>query len=145
MPKTTTFQTRIQQLRKRLIQLPTVAESAVLEVMDKESDLLEDLNKKQLRAGLRSDDSEITPYYRNISYKGRRKPVDLRNTGAFYASITVTVLDNSVEYDATNSKTAELQAKYGKKILGLSEGNKKLFFQRMIPNINKILLDYLTS
>jgi hypothetical protein len=105
--------------------------------------LLEDLNKKQLRKGLRSDDTEINPYYRNIAYKGRLKPVDLRNTGAFYESITVTVLDNSLEYDATNSKTVELQTKYGTKILGLSQGNKKIFFDRMIPIINKDLLNYL--
>jgi hypothetical protein len=145
MPKITTFQSQIQRLNKRLALLPSVAESAVLEVMDKQSELLEDLNKKQLRKGLRSDDSEITPYYRNISYKGRRKPVDLKQTGAFYESITVTVTDNSVIYDATNNKTETLQAKYGIKILGLSEDNKKLFFQRMKPNINKILLNYLTS
>jgi hypothetical protein len=145
MPKTTTFQSQIQRLQKRLALLPSVAESAVLEVMDKESELLEDLNKKQLRKGLRSDNSEITPYYRNISYKGRRKPVDLKQTGAFYESITVTVTDNSVVYDATNNKTETLQAKYGVKILGLSEDNKRLFFQRMTPNINKILLNYLIS
>lgn len=145
MPKKSTFQISLQRLSKRLLQLPTVAESAVFEVIDKNSELLEDFNRKQLRKGLRSDDTEITPYYRNILYKGRLKPVDLRNTGAFYQSITVTVLDDSVEFDATNFKTTELQAKYGKKVLGLSENNKSLFFERMTPNINKILLNYLLS
>lgn len=145
MPKITTLQDNIRRLNKRLKLLPTVAESVVFAVIDKESELLEDFNKKQLRQGLRSDGSEITPYYRNILYKGRIKPVDLRNTGAFYESITVTVLDNSVEYNATDSKTEELQAKYGTKILGLSSENKRLFFKRMIPIINKDILDYLKS
>lgn len=145
MPKTTTFQTDIQRLQRRFQSLAVVAESTVFKVIDENSELLEDFNKKQLRKGLRSDDTEITPYYRNITYKGRLKPVDLRNTGAFYESITVTVQDNSVDFDATNNKTAELQTKYGEKILGLSENNKNVFFDRVKPNINKILFEYLKS
>jgi hypothetical protein len=69
--------------------------------------------------------------------------VDLRNTGAFYQSITVEVTDDTVEIDAKDSKTEKLQTKYGKLILGLTIDNKRLFLQRMTPQINERLHTWL--
>ncbi len=139
----TTFQKYLQAFGQKIKILPNVAEATVLDVIDSNSTILENLNRKQLRQGIRSDGTEIKPYYRNILYKGRLRPVDLRNTGAFYQSITVEVTDDTVEIDAKDSKTEKLQAKYGKLILGLTIDNKRLFLQRMTLQINERLYTWL--
>jgi hypothetical protein len=139
----TTFQKYLQTFGQKIKILPNVAEATVLDVIDSNSTILENLNRKQLREGIRADGTEIKPYYRNILYKGRLRPVDLRNTGAFYQSITVEVTDDTVEIDAKDSKTEKLQTKYGKLILGLTIDNKRLFLQRMTPQINERLHTWL--
>lgn len=141
--KQTSLQIALKKLQDKLKFLPAVAESTLFVEIDKNKELIASLNRKQLRAGLRADDTEIKPYYRNLIYKGKLRPVDLKNTGAFYDSIQVTVLDDGIEIDATDSKTQELQAKYGKKILGLSVDNKRLLLYRLIPNVNANLIKWL--
>ncbi len=53
------------------------------------------------------------------------------------------VTDDTVEIDAKDSKTEKLQTKYGKLILGLTIDNKRLFLQRMTPQINERLHTWL--
>lgn len=141
--KTTDFQKYLRNLQKKTKLLPSVAESTVLDVIDKNSRVLEDFNRKQLRQGIRADGTEIKPYYRNILYKGRLRPVDLRRTGDFYRSIDVEVTDDTVEITATDRKTEQLQAKYGKLILGLTVDNKRLFIDRTKPEINQRIYTWL--
>lgn len=103
------------------------------EVIEENRPLLEDMNALQLKEGLRSDGSDITPFYTPFTIQLKQEkgqPTDrvtLYDTGAFWEGIHAQVSGNILEFIGTDSKTAELEEKYGEKILGLSEDNKSEF------------------
>ena len=93
------------------------------EFVEQNKSFVLDLNRKQLRSGVRSDDTEVTPYYANLQYKGRRAPVDLLLTGAFYGSFKIKIGDTGFEIFATDAKDMKLRNKYGQEILGLGSSS----------------------
>lgn len=48
---------------------------------------IEQTNRERLERGKRKDNSAVRPAYKNIKYKGRRTPVDLKLSGDFHRSI----------------------------------------------------------
>ena len=92
-----------------------------------ESELeMSDLNREQLWAGIRADGSRITPEYTifTISKKQEKgQPTDrvtLFDTGSFQEGIFTAQQGEQVIFSSTDSKTDELQEKYGEKIFGLT-------------------------
>jgi hypothetical protein len=57
---------------------------------------------------------------------------DLRLTGAFYRATSVTVSGQSVITNSSDSKSAELQAKYGKEIFGLNGVYKREYLNESL-------------
>lgn len=89
-------------------------------------------NKGQLAKGIKRDGKLITPFYASIFYKGRIAPVDLKNTGAFYRSFKVSIIDSKdvfIHIFATDAKTPKLEFKYSEKIFGLTESNIEKFVE----------------
>lgn len=84
-------------------------------------------NKSQLAKGINRDGKLITPFYASIFYKGRLSPVDLKDTGKFYRSFRIAIIANKdifIHIFATDlEKTAKLEFKYGKEIMGLTQTN----------------------
>lgn len=91
-------------------------------IMEHENEIT-DLNTEQLNQGLRSDGTD-TGEYRNINYKGRLRPVDLYDTGAFHKSASVELYKTAFDIVFKDPKTEMLMAKYGDTIAGLTEQNK---------------------
>lgn len=96
-----------------------------------ETEILE-INKEQLQEGKNSD-NEPVGFYRSVGYalyKNKRNPkagygtVDLKDTGDFYRSFTLTINGNVYTISATDSKMPELVSKYSPKIFGFMEENK---------------------
>lgn len=94
-------------------------------------DAITELNRGQMFIGKRSDGSEITPTYSDLTIilkeeKGQPSDrVTLKDTGDFWDSLTVDVDSDTFTMDATDSKTDRLSKKYGDKILGLSDESKR--------------------
>lgn len=112
------------------------------EVLEANRAFIENLNRAQLFAGQRADSTDITPDYTPLTVvikqeKGQRSDrVTLRDTGAFYESIFTEVFDTAFELKADDPKTADLQAKYGKGIFGLTAESK----QKLIDHIRPVFI-----
>ena len=107
--------------------------------------LIADLNRKQLAAGIRADNSAISPYYRPNTVqikreKGQRTDrVTLYDTGDFYESVFTAVFDNAFDLEAKDPKTEELKQKYGDDILGLTPENLSLLLSVIKPQFIDLL------
>jgi len=88
------------------------------------------LNQGQMSLGVRSDNTEITPTYSDLTIsikeeKGQESRwVTLRDTGSFWSDMFVDVGNSSYEVGSADTKTAKLEKKYGKKIFGLTKDSK---------------------
>ena len=94
------------------------------------------LQQEQMLSGLREDGKPIfnlktgsdqySPGY--AKYKGKSKPIDLRDTGAFQGDIFLHV-DDATKFvvDSADSKSGKLQDNYSTKIFGLGEEKKVQF------------------
>lgn len=89
------------------------------------------LNQGQMSLGVRSDGTEITPTYSDITIaikeeKGQESRwVTLRDTSEFWNAMFVDVGNSSFEVGSADAKAAKLEKKYGKKIFGLTRESKK--------------------
>lgn len=94
------------------------------------------LQREQMLAGIRVDSKPIfniktgkdtySPSY--AKYKGKSKPIDLYNTGAFQGDIFLSVDDVTIfTVDSADSKSGMLQENYGTQIFGLDDDNKYKF------------------
>lgn len=109
------------------------------------------LQKDQLSEGLRSDDKPIfniltgrdsySPGY--AKKKGRSRPIDLKNTGAFYSEIFLDVRADDFLVDSADSKTESLIQRYGDKIFGLGKKYQPEYNEMaqpvLISRIEKVL------
>jgi hypothetical protein len=88
------------------------------------------LNQGQMSLGLRSDGTEITPTYSDLTImlkdeKGQESRwVTLKDKGDFWGDMFVDVGNNSYEMGSADAKAAKLEKKYGKKVFGLSKESK---------------------
>ncbi len=117
------------------------AEQVVEDVYDQTKEPLADLNAVQLLNGLSAKGKNLKSY-RSAEYateKNRINPLpgygnpDLRLTGAFYRGIYASNQGGSLTITSTDSKTADLEKKYGElNIFGLSE---KFRIEHVVENI----------
>lgn len=95
-------------------------------------DVLVDLNTSQLMKGIRSDGTSLGNYKSKdyANFKRTLNPngvVDLKLTGAFHESFYVRKSEFPIVIDAKDKKRNELVNKYGEKLFGLTQINKKVF------------------
>lgn len=104
-------------------------------------EFISELNRSQLEAGTRPDES-ILPDYAPISVLQFGKepgPMTLFDTGDFYEGIKPLFSDKTFEMVGLDEKTEMLISKYGD-VLGLSAENKKILAIRLIPGIKSRIL-----
>lgn len=94
------------------------------------------LQREQMLRGERSDgkpifnlktgSDEYSPGY--AKYKGRKKPIDLYDTGAFQSDIFILVEDSEKAIvESYDSKSGKLQENYGEEIFTLNDESKVKF------------------
>lgn len=102
----------------------------VRETIVETSEAIEELNMGQMFIGRRADGSEILPTYSDLTIELKEQKgqpsdrVTLRDTGAFWKSLTVDVKSDTFTISATDAKTVSLVKKYGERIFGLSKESK---------------------
>lgn len=84
---------------------------------------ISNLNRDQLRIGMRADGSFLPPYSSNSVTKFGKKPgtIKLFDTGAFYDGIKPEFKKREFNITDSDQKTDMLQDRYGDAILGLSD------------------------
>jgi carbon monoxide dehydrogenase subunit G len=105
---------------------------------------IEDLNIAQLKQGLKSDGTS-TGEYKSIAYKGYLTPVDLEKTGAFHKGISAESKNAQLFIDSSDSKTNELQDKYGDEILGLTDENLDEVVEYIIDDVANNILEQIAA
>ena len=118
----------LHDLGRRLkgFELLEVVQEAVIETSN---DIIT-LNQGKRSLGVRSDGTEITPSYSDITImikdeKGQESRwVTLRDKGDFWDDMFVDVGNNSYEVGSADAKAAKLEKKYGKRIFGLTKESK---------------------
>jgi hypothetical protein len=118
---------RLDAMATALKQLPSTLSRALNEVVQDNAYVLELDNQAQLEEGLDSNNRDITPEYTPFTVQEKQEAgqpydrVTLRDSGDFYRSIVAQVRGEAITMEASDEKTQELQQKYGRDILGLSE------------------------
>lgn len=90
------------------------------EVIRDHADLLTQLNRDQLDKGLDADGKSLGQYA-SIKYKGRLRPVDLLQSGAFRGGFGYDTETGAFIATSSDPKTGFLQANYSDNIVGLPE------------------------
>lgn len=95
----------------------------------------------QITDGIRADgkpifnvitgSDEYSPGY--ARKKGKRKPIDLHLSGEFQNDIFIDVRDNEVIVDSADSKSGDLQKRYGGAIFGLYVPFKQNYIDKSKP------------
>ena len=136
--------------RAQSIDLQAIGVSVIVDTKDE----LIKLNKEQLMD--KGEDKNLVKLksYRSASYarkKNQRNPFpglgtpDLYNTGAFQNAFQLKINSkNSFDIYSNNSKSGDLQKKYGKAIFGVSDPNKQEYADEymqpaLVREVRKIL------
>lgn len=93
------------------------------------------IQQEQMSRGERSDGKpifnlktgrdEYSPGY--AIYKGKTKPIDLHDTGDFYAGIKIEPATDGINVDSQDWKSGTLQRRYGTQIFTLNDESKAEF------------------
>ncbi|MGF7219088.1 hypothetical protein GGR92_005268 [Spirosoma lacussanchae] len=109
----------------QLDQLASIPLERVLDsTIERNETVITDLNRDQLDKGLDSNGKSLGQYS-SVKYKGRLRPVDLLDTGAFRGSIYTDPFGSGFSISATDEKTEKLTNRYGPDILGISEADQQ--------------------
>lgn len=138
----------LADIGKRFLTLPE--SEWMQEIVNDNSEQIEDLNTGQLDQGMDSEGQLITPFYTPFTVqikkaKGQEADfVTLKDTGAFRKSFKTDVFADRFQIDATDSKRDELVEKYSKEIFGLTEESqddlRALFKDELEEKIRNYLL-----
>lgn len=136
--------------RARSIDLQAIGVSVIVDTKD----AFIDLNKSQLMDKGEDKNSKKLKSYRSASYarkKNQRNPFpglgtpDLFATGAFQNAFQLKINSkNSFDIFSSNSKSSDLQKKYGAAIFGVSDPNKQEYADEymqpaLVREVRKIL------
>ena len=139
----------LKQAYNNWSELLKMVEILAVDAMQDSAEEAENLNREQLYDFGVKASGELLPDYKlsTIRYKQRKGQIydhmTLRDTGAFHKSFSLKRDKDSVEMLASDAKTGELMKRYGKDILGLTDGSKVVYFGMVRPvffkKVRKIL------
>lgn len=124
-------------------------ESAIEDAFRETEDAYADQNAAQMFEGLRSDETEITPDYTDLTIQIKEEkgqPTDrvtLKDTGAFYKGLYADLQGTTIIVASSDSKSEKLEEKYGKTIFTLDPDHKREyifgpFLQALLPKLPTI-------
>jgi hypothetical protein len=109
--------------------------------------------QQQLISGLRSDDENIfniqtgsdeySPAY--AKKKGKLKPIDLYDTGAFSGGVFAQPSRDGILLDSSDQKSQLLQKNYGTEIFGFGTGAKTDYLDAVGPEFVRLISESLNE
>lgn len=129
------------------IDINNIVEESIEETTD---DLISE-NKKQLLAGFDSQGNRLQRYQSNkyARVKNEYNPLpglgnpDLNLTGSFFSGFEANVSGNTITELSTDSKSPELEQKYGSQIFGVGGEYQNNYLQESLgPQIRQNLTDF---
>ena len=88
--------------------------------IEKNDEVLFDLNRDQLDRGLDDQDKSLGQY-KNYNYKKRWAPVDLKRYNNFRGKLTLVTTDTETQMFSQDGKAAVLEKRWGKGIIGVAK------------------------
>ena len=111
--------------------------------LEDSAEIFTDMQREQMLRGERSDgkpifristgSDEYSPAY--AKKKGRKKPIDLRDTGEFQSELFMDVREEELFIDSADSKSGMLQKDYGEEIMGLQDDPMSEFAEKAAEKI----------
>lgn len=121
-------------------------------IIERKKDEILDLNRENqlYDFGIDSNGKRIFPLYKNATILFKRQKGDpynrvtLFDTGAFYRGFDLLNRKGTINIFSRDSKSSELQDKYGNNIFGLTiENQKKYNYEIIKPELDKFIARYL--
>jgi hypothetical protein len=130
----------IISLYQKVQTLEAQTDQLITSSLEQTKEQLANLNVEQMHKGLNAQGEPIGQYrnevYAEMKHSMNPQPgfgvPDLRLTGAFYRATSVSVNSQSIVIDSSDSKSADLQAKYGKEIFGLNGVYKREYLNESL-------------
>ena len=105
-----------------------------------------DLNRAQMDEGINALGQQIKPQYTKLTkflkqQKGQRwDVVTLHDTGEFQSKMFLKLSGNKFSIDSSDSKTADLEKKYGNGVFGLGKDSKQVAWHSILhsPIVRRI-------
>lgn len=123
--------------------------SVVVDIIRSHEDIITTLNKAQLEQGETMLEEKISPEYYSMVYaleKNQMNPKsgmftpDLLYTGSFYGGFFLRVSGDVFSISSTDSKTGDLELKYGKDIFGMSSSSLEIYTEKyFLPELKKFI------
>lgn len=137
---------RILEMRERFVKLDT--DKLCIDAVDHTKDTIADLNAEQMFKGLRSDGSEITPDYTDVTIAIKEEKgqitdhVTLRDKGDFQKELYAAIEGDKLVINSRDPKAAALDKKYSKangSIYGLSGPFRREYLnEKLRPEFKKL-------
>lgn len=143
------FEQKLAALLRGFAGLTNELKAGVLEKSGKRKEEIEGLNADQLFSGEDFEGKPIRPFYRpaTVQIKAQKgQPTDrvtLRDTGDFYEGITAQVDAKEIELFGSDEKTKQLEEKYGKRLIGLSDESQAKLQELLKPPLLKRIFQQL--
>lgn len=140
---------RLNKLTARFSNLEKKMESIVAPALAKHTELMADLNRLQLQAGITADGTPIRPPYAPLTVSLKKKKgqpfdrVTLRDEGDFQEAIEARKFGKTYILRSRNWKAIKLQQKYGDNIFGLTSENLRIVEIAALPDVKQQLRNYL--
>lgn len=136
----------IFEAQRRLARLDII--QIIEDIIQADSDIIVELNQKQLLAGKNNDGSNVKPDYASQKYAEFKQQIapnserglytpNLYLTGNFYSTFFVLAMNGIVTY-GSDGDVNDLEGKYGSKIFGLTGESKKFYIENyLLPKVMK--------
>lgn len=139
----------LDDTKNALNEIKSSINSSLQQSFNNNQDQAKELNRSQMFAGIKIDDSAIFPPYAKstISYKIRKgQPTDrvtLRDTGEFYNNLQINAKPDEVVFSSPTSYSAYIFTKYNREsnVLGLTMENMRVFYEQFTKPILKQNID----
>lgn len=124
-----------------LVKIADAMPAVVADLAEEHADLMADMNREQLKEGIRSDGSKISPPYTPFTIRMKQKKgqpttkVTLFDEGNFHAALKGKKQADGILLESDDWKREQLKEKYGNKIEGLTDENLEKLRIMLYPRI----------
>lgn len=144
--------TSLRSLTYRLRKFKPILDECLRDVIEEHEKEIVDMIRSQLWSGFNGYEENIIPPYADRTIKrkiSKGQPTDrvtLKDTGAFYQSLSIEFDNDGFRVVSDDKKAVHLLSRYGEDVLRLANKNlKELLTQYIRPILGERLKEYLSN